>query len=75
MCFGGSSPSPPPPPPPPAPPPQVAQAPDVSVAKDKVKNRMAGGMAASSPNNTMLTGPSGVDPLQLAISKNTLLGS
>lgn len=72
MCF--SSPSPPPPPPPPVAPPEPAKAPDVDVAKDKVKNRMAGGMAASSPNNTMLTGPVGVDPNSLAVGKNTLLG-
>jgi hypothetical protein len=71
---GGGKSSSPPPPPPPAPPPQQAQAPDVAVARDKVKNRMAGGMAASSPNNTMLTGPEGVDPTALALGKNTLLG-
>ena len=71
---GKSAPTPAPPPPPPAPM-QEAKAPDVEVAKDKIKNRMAGGMAASSPNNTMLTGPSGVDATTLALGTNTLLGN
>ena len=74
MCF--SSPSPPQPVvQPPAAPPQQAQAPDVAVVKDKVNKDRAGGMAASSPNNTMLTGPAGVDPTVLALGKNTLLGA
>lgn len=70
---GGSKGASPPPPPPPAPPPQAAKAPDADIVRSKNKKAMSGGMEAG-PGTTFLTGPSGVDPNELTLGKNTLLG-
>lgn len=70
---GGGKGASPPPPPPPAPPPQAAKAPDADIVRSKNKKAMSGGMEAG-PGTTFLTGPSGVDPNELTLGKNTLLG-
>jgi len=60
-------------PPTPAPPPQPSQMPNMSV----IQKQLAGaGQAGGAPGigQTMLTGPGGVDPNQLTLGKNTLLG-
>lgn len=58
--------------PPPAPD-QVARTPDVNTVR---QNNMGTGQAGGSPGvaQTMLTGPSGIDPKLLKLGKNTLLG-
>ena len=70
---GGGKTKPPPPPPPPAPPPQAAKAPDADIVRSKNKKAMSGGMEAG-PGTTFLTGPSGVNPDDLTLGRNTLLG-
>lgn len=71
MCLGGSS-SPPPPPEPQKPQEvkQVEQTAFGATSSARKDMAQAGGMATS----TMLTGPSGVESSQLALSKKTLLG-
>lgn len=57
----------------PPPPPQAAKAPDLGV----IQKQLAGaGQAGGAPGigQTMLTGPGGVNPGQLTLGKNTLLG-
>lgn len=67
MCFGGGS----APPPPAAPePPQAAKAPDIADYTRSKRKAGAGAMAGG----TMLTGPAGVSPSALSVSKPSLLG-
>ena len=65
--------APPPAPEPPPPLPQGSKAPDVNVVRRA--NAGAEGGGVNSPNNTLLTGPSGVSNDLLSLGKNTLLGA
>ena len=59
--------------PPPVQPPQASKAPDMGI----IQKQLAGtGQAGGAPGigQTMLTGPGGVNPGQLTLGKNTLLG-
>lgn len=75
MCFF-SSPTMPAAPAPPViePPKQAEKAPSSDVLRAGNKKRMAAGGMDAGPNSTFLTGATGVDPLQLALGKTTLLG-
>lgn len=67
---GGSA----PPPAPAQPEKQVVKEARVDELKANNKNKVSGGMGPSS-NNTMLTGPSGVEQGSQSLGKSTLLGS
>jgi hypothetical protein len=74
MCFFSAPSAPAPPPPVPIEPPKIAEkAPAVDAARATNKAKQFGGMNAG-PASTFLTGPGGVDTLQLTLGKNTLLG-
>lgn len=56
----------------PEPPPQAAQAPDQSARRSQ--QAAAGGGFVPGSTSTMLTDAAGVDPSELLLGKNTLLG-
>lgn len=60
----------------PTPPPAAEQAAKLPDANTVRQNNMGTGQAGGSPGvaQTMLTGPSGIDPKLLKLGKNTLLG-
>jgi len=57
----------------PPPPPQASQMPNMNVIQKQLAGAGQGG-GAPGIGQTMLTGPGGVDPNQLTLGKNTLLG-
>lgn len=68
---GGKSPPEPPPPAPPAPPPAEAKTPD---AAEMINTKKTKATQAPALQETMLTGPNGVDQNSLDLNKKTLLG-
>lgn len=54
-------------------PPQATKAPDINAYK--AKNAAIAAAAGGGPSSTLLTGTGGVDPGEINLGKNTLLGS